>query len=86
MAILKAAKLSVHKTQLMYKAGLSYTQLKRYLALMTANGLIENRRTERNGRVETLYKTTQKGFRFLKNLELAEKLWRNDNQKSAESS
>ena len=85
MAILKAAKLPVHKPQLMYKAGLSYTQLKRYLTLMIKSGLVENHRTEKNGRVETLYETMYACIRFLKNLELAEKPWRSDKQASAES-
>jgi predicted transcriptional regulator len=45
------------KTKIMYKAFLSYAQLKDYLAM-----LIENRLLSREG---DNYKTTSKGIRFL---------------------
>lgn len=75
MTMLKAAKLPIQKTQLMYKARLSYDQLQRYLDLMIENGLIENCRIEGKRHNEILYKTTQKGLSFIENLESAEKLW-----------
>lgn len=43
----------------MYKAFLSYAQLKEYLAVLIENGLIE--RTE----APEIYKTTSKGHKFM---------------------
>ncbi len=77
-AILKAAKLPIRKTHFMYKARLSYAQLDRYLDLMIENGLIENHTIKGKKNDETLYKATEKGLNFVKNLELAEELWKND--------
>lgn len=47
------------KTKIMYKAYLSYTQLKEYLSVLMENGLIEYVSTEHK------YRTTEKGFKFL---------------------
>jgi predicted transcriptional regulator len=47
------------KTRIMYKAFLSYTQLKEYLTILLENGLLEY-----EGRRE-LYRTTEKGMHFL---------------------
>jgi predicted transcriptional regulator len=43
----------------MYKAFLSYAQLKEYLAVLEENGLLEYDKSEQT------FKTTQKGSRFL---------------------
>jgi predicted transcriptional regulator len=43
----------------MYKAFLSYAQLKEYLAVLLENGLVEYLGTEQ------IFKTTDKGSRFL---------------------
>jgi predicted transcriptional regulator len=48
------------KTKIMYKAFLSYTQLKEYLSVLTENNLIEYS----NG--TQTFKTTEKGLFFLK--------------------
>jgi predicted transcriptional regulator len=48
------------KTKIMYKAFLSYTQLKEYLSVLTENNLIEYS----NG--TQTFKTTEKGFNYLK--------------------
>lgn len=85
IAILRAATLPIHKTHLMYRARLSYAQLNKYLASMIRSGLIENHRTEGKKRDEVLYKTTEKGTIFVKNLELAERLWKNDDQYNCET-
>lgn len=85
IAILRAAQLPLHKTHLMYRARLSYAQLNKYLASMIRSGLIENHRTEGKKRDDVLYKTTEKGMIFVKNLELAEKLWKNDDQYNHET-
>jgi predicted transcriptional regulator len=46
------------KTKLMYKAYLSFNQLREYLALLVENGLIEYEGDQ-------TYRTTQKGMRLL---------------------
>ncbi len=46
------------KTKLMYKAYLSFNQLKEYLALLVENGLIQYE-------VSQTYRTTDKGMRVL---------------------
>ena len=55
--ILKVALEGATKTQIMYGANLSYTSLRRYLKLLEGIGLLENK-----GRI---YRTTDKGLRFL---------------------
>jgi len=47
------------KTKIMYKAFLSYAQLKEYLAVLEENGLLSYDKGEQ------AYKTTQKGLHFL---------------------
>ena len=50
----------ITRTKIMYKAFLSYAQLKEYLTILTHNGLL-------NFDVGTqTFKTTEKGLRFLK--------------------
>ena len=51
----------VLKTQVMYKANLSFAQLNEYLKLLLDLKLIE----AYNSAGKTLYKTTQKGLRYL---------------------
>src|SRR5688572_18248133 len=58
--ILKAAIGGVAKTRIMYRAFLSYAQLKEYLQVLTVNGLLEYVKGEE------LYRTTAKGQKFLK--------------------
>ena len=58
--ILEAANGGATKTRIMYKAFLSYGQLKEYLSV-----LIENNLLEYSEGVQT-YKTTEKGFNLLK--------------------
>lgn len=60
--ILKASRNGVPKTEIMYRAGLSFAQLTDYLSLLVRLGLVEVYR--KNGR--SIYKTTAKGIRFLK--------------------
>jgi len=58
--ILDAANGGATKTKIMYKAFLSYAQLKEYLAVLIENNLLEYLEG-----VQT-YKTTEKGFNLLK--------------------
>ena len=58
--ILEAANGGATKTRIMYKAFLSYAQLKEYLSVLIENNLIEYLEG-----VQT-YKTTEKGFDLLK--------------------
>jgi predicted transcriptional regulator len=61
--ILEAAKGGATKTRIMYKAYLSYAQLKQYLAILLENDLIDHDQSRQT------YKTTPKGVRFLKAFE-----------------
>jgi predicted transcriptional regulator len=58
--ILEAANGGSTKTKIMYKAYLSYAQLKEYLSILIGNGLLEYEEGELK------YKTTEKGLRFMK--------------------
>ena len=57
--ILEAGLGRTTKTKIMYKAFLSYAQLKEYLDVLTANGLLEYQQSEGT------YRTTAKGKKFL---------------------
>ncbi len=58
--ILDAANGGTTKTRIMYKAFLSYAQLKEYLSVLVENNLIEYLDGIQ------IYKTTEKGIKFLK--------------------
>ena len=58
--ILEAANGGATKTKIMYKAFLSYAQLKEYLSVLIENNLIEYLEGSQT------YKTTEKGLNFLK--------------------
>ena len=67
--ILDAANGRATKTKIMYKAFLSYAQLKEYLSVLIENNLLEYIEGAQT------YKTTEKGFNFLKmNNEIGELL------------
>ena len=57
--MLEAANGRATKTKIMYKAFLSYAQLKEYLSVLIENNLLYLERTQ-------TYKTTEKGLNFLK--------------------
>lgn len=59
-AILEISQDGAIKTKIMYSAFLSFPQLKEYLGLLTDGGLLKYEDEER------IYKTTDKGRRFLK--------------------
>jgi predicted transcriptional regulator len=58
--ILEAANGGATKTKIMYKAFLSYAQLREYLTLLIENNLLEYLEGSH------IYKTNQKGFNLLK--------------------
>jgi predicted transcriptional regulator len=58
--ILEAANGGATKTRIMYKAFLSYAQLREYLSVLIENNLLEYLEGSQN------YKTTEKGLNFLK--------------------
>ena len=58
--ILEAANGGATKTRIMYKAFLSYEQLREYLALLIENNLVEYLEGSQT------YKTTEKGLNLLK--------------------
>jgi predicted transcriptional regulator len=57
--ILEAANGGATKTKIMYKAFLTYLQLKEYLTMLSENGLLEFEEETQN------YRTTEKGLRLL---------------------
>ena len=57
--ILDAANGGATKNLIMYKAYLSYAQLKEYLSGLTENGLLDHEERELK------YKTTEKGIHFV---------------------
>ena len=57
--ILEAANGGATKTKIMYKAFLSFSQLREYLGVLQKNGLIEYEDGMR------AYRTTEKGIQFL---------------------
>ena len=59
--ILKIARGGKRKTQIMYKAKLSYCQLKEYLGLLNDKGLLESN--------DGFYHTTRKGLDFIRTYE-----------------
>jgi predicted transcriptional regulator len=59
--ILEAANGGAAKTKIMYRAFLSYAQLKEYLAVLLENGLIEYSKAEQTYRITcVLYSSTTK--------------------------
>ena len=54
-----------NKTSIMYKAFLSYAQLKEYLSFMVEKGLVEEIPRHFSGNEKFVYKITGKGLRLL---------------------
>jgi predicted transcriptional regulator len=76
--ILEIAKEGVLKTQIMYRANLSFTQLKDYLGLMLEINLLE--KTRQTGK--EIYKATEKGMDFLQRYRQIAELLKNENNKT----
>ena len=66
--LLDAASSPTTKTKMMYKAMLSYVQLKEYLLMLTENDLIEYDKLDQS------FTTTDKGFQFMDRYEDLSKL------------
>jgi len=60
--VLKVAREGANKTKILYKANLSYTQLRNYLRFLKAKGLIREEAARSRG---VVFKTTSKGNLFL---------------------
>ncbi len=60
--LLYVAKNGARKTHLVYKANLNFVLIKKYLARLTENGLLES--------VDEIFYTTDKGARFLDQYEI----------------
>jgi len=63
--VLVIAKDGTLKTQIMYRANLSFAQLNEYLSFLLKIGLLEE--VTKDGK--TIYRTTPKGIRYLENYE-----------------
>jgi predicted transcriptional regulator len=59
--ILNASKGGLTKTQIMYRVGLSFSQLVHYLSFLCELNLLEAIKVDK----KTIYKTTRRGERFL---------------------
>ena len=57
--ILESTRIGATKTKIMYKAYLSYTEVMEYLKVLQENDLLKFERGTQ------LYRTTEKGFKFL---------------------
>ncbi|UCG45545.1 MAG: hypothetical protein JSV58_01825 [Candidatus Bathyarchaeota archaeon] len=80
--ILSIAKSGSLKTQIMYKANLSFAQLNEYLSFLLETKLIvSNSRAEK-----TVYKVTSKGMRFLQNYAKIRDLLKADGKRAGENS
>jgi len=64
------------KTQIMYKASLSFAQVNECLSLLLGFGLLKKRKASKR----TVYKTTRKGVRYLKSYDEIRALLRNEEQ------
>jgi len=78
--ILKTALNGRVKTHIMYKARLSYAQLNDYLPQLVENGFLENLKIKRRRDYKRIFKTTQKGIKFIENFENMRSLWASEEQ------
>ena len=77
--VLEIAKNGSLKTQIMYQANLSFAQLNDYLGFLLEVGLLKQ--SNENGK--DVYRTTQKGVRFLRNYYKIRDLLRGKSGKSS---
>lgn len=74
--ILECAINPLVKTEIMYKANLSFSQLKIYLNLLISTNLLEEINSSRRE-----YKTTEKGKQFISNYKEIQKILNSSNNK-----
>jgi len=70
--ILETARGGVITTHIMYKARLSFSQLNNYLCFLVEKEFLECSAIAGNRKTTLVWKTTQKGIRFLENFKLLE--------------
>jgi len=75
--VLGVAREGTLKTQIMYRANLSFAQLNEYLSLLLELNLLEA--VVANGK--TIYKTSEKGLRYLESYREIRELLRKENGK-----
>jgi len=75
--ILKTAAEGKIKTHIMYRAKLSYAQINEYLPALIENGFLENTTIKQKRQHKKVFKTTQKGQRFIECFDSIRKLWLN---------
>jgi len=80
--ILRTAKEGKIKTHIMYKARLSYAQINEYIPALVANGFLENTTIRLKKYPKKVFKTSQKGLKFLESFESMNKLWSNPSNSS----
>ena len=66
--LLDLSKYGAKKTELLYQANLSYTQLKSYLSFLIEKEVIVTVEVKNNGNNGILYQLTDKGFEFLNDI------------------
>ena len=67
--ILRTAREGRIKTHIMYRAKLSYSQVNTYLRLLIEKGFLENSTIRRKRQDINVYRTTQKGIRYIEKIE-----------------
>ena len=73
--ILKISGVGLIRTHIMYKARLSFGQLREYVPLLLEKGLLENLTVVEHRQFKHVLKTTEKGQKFLESLRSLELLW-----------
>jgi len=79
--ILEVAGDGTLKTQIMYKANLSFAQLNEYLSFLLETDLLKVFSNEE----KTIYKTTRKGIRFLQNYRQIRDLLKKEGERNVEN-
>lgn len=73
--ILRTSRDGKIKTHIMYKAKLSYAQINEYIPALVQSGFLENTTFKKRKYQKKIYRTTQKGQKFLENFDMMNKLW-----------
>jgi predicted transcriptional regulator len=76
--ILTISTRGIKKTHILYKAGLSYAQLKKYLDVLISKGLLAEEHEADGAR----YRTTDKGLKFIEEYKKIQSILDEDNRLS----